>query len=40
MSKEMPFTVFCLESYQLHRDLTGKAVAKLFSDYGVLDHSY
>lgn len=40
MSKEMTFTVFCLESYKLHRNLTGKAVAKLFSDYGVFDYIY
>ena len=28
MSKEMTFTVFCMESYKQHRNLTGKAVAK------------
>lgn len=38
MSKEMVFTVFCLESYKLHRNLTGKEVFKLFSDYGVFDY--
>ncbi len=38
MSKEMKFTVFCLESYKLHRNLTGKAVSKLFTDYGVFDY--
>ncbi len=35
MSKEMTFTVFCLESYKLHRNMSGKAVSKLFADYGV-----
>ncbi len=38
MSKEMKFTIFCLESYKLHRNLTGKAVSKLFTDYGVFDY--
>ncbi len=38
MSKEVKFTVFCLESYKLHRNLTGKAVSKLFTDYGVFDY--
>lgn len=38
MSKEMVFTVFCLESYKLHRSLTGKEVFKLFNDYGVFDY--
>ena len=40
MSKEMTFTVFCMESYKQYRNLTGKAVAKLFSDYGVFDYIY
>ena len=40
MSKEMTFTVFCMESYKQHRNLTGKAVAKLFSEYGVVDYIY
>ncbi len=38
MSKEMTFTVFCIESYKLHRNMTGKAVSKLFEDYGVFDY--
>lgn len=38
MSKEMIFAVFCLESYKLHRNMSGKAVAKLFRDYGVFDY--
>lgn len=40
MSNEMDFTVFYLESYKLRRNLTGKAVAKLFSDYGVFNYIY
>lgn len=38
MRKEMTFTVFCLESYKVHRNLSGKAVVKLFADYGVFDY--
>lgn len=40
MSKEMTFTIFCLESYKLHQGLSGKAVARLFNDYGVFDYIY
>ncbi len=40
MSKEMIFTIFCLESYKIHRNLTGKAVAKLFKEYGVFGYIY
>lgn len=38
MSKEMIFTVFCIEWYKEHRNLSGKEVIKLFSDYGVFDY--
>ena len=38
MSKEMNFAVFCLESYKLHRNMTGKDTLKLFEDYGVFDY--
>ena len=38
MSKEMAFTVFCLESYKQHRNMSGKDVLKLFGDYGVFDY--
>ena len=38
MNKEMNFAVFCLESYKLHRNMTGKETAKLFEDYGVFDY--
>lgn len=38
MSKEMTFTVFCIEWYKEHRNLSGKEVIKLFSDYGVFDY--
>lgn len=38
MTEEMTFAVFCLESYKVHRKLTGKEVLKLFTDYGVFDY--
>lgn len=38
MSKEMSFTIFCMESYKVHRSLTGKQTAELFRQYGVFDY--
>ena len=38
MCKEMSFAVFCLESYKLHRSLSGKQTAELFKQYGVFDY--
>ena len=38
MSKEMSFTIFCIESYKVHRSLTGKQTAALFRRYGVFDY--
>lgn len=38
MSDEMTFAIFCLESYKVHRGLTGKETAKLFKEYGVFDY--
>jgi len=38
MSKEASFTVFCLESYKAHRNLSGKEVMRIFSSYGVFDY--
>lgn len=40
MSKEMKFAVFCLESYKIHRSMTGKEVNELFKKYGVFDYLY
>ena len=40
MSKETKFIVFCMESYKVHRSLTGKQVYDLFEKYGVLDYIY
>lgn len=38
MSKEMVFAIFCLESYKVHRSLTGKQAEELFRQYGVFDY--
>lgn len=38
MSKELAFTVFCLESYKAHRNLSGKEVSMLFEKYGVFEY--
>ena len=38
MSKELAFTVLCLENYKVHRSLTGKQTAELFQNYGVFDY--
>lgn len=36
MSQETKFAIFCLESYKVHRSLTGKQAVELFEKYGVL----
>lgn len=38
MSKETAFTVFCLENYKIHRNLSGKQVLDIFDRYGVFDY--
>lgn len=38
MSKEAEFTIFCMESYKLHRHLNGAAVVDIFERYGVFDY--
>lgn len=38
MSKEMAFTIFCLENYKVHRNLSGYEAAQLFVRYGVYDY--
>lgn len=38
MSKEMAFTVFCLENYKAYRNLSGRQVVDIFEDYGVFDY--
>ena len=38
MSREMTFTIFCMESYKVHKSLTGRQVSELFEKYGVFDY--
>ncbi len=38
MSQEGQFTVFCMESYKRHRNLSGAAVLEIFDRYGVFDY--
>ena len=38
MSKEGKFLVFCIEVYKVAKQLTGKQVMALFSQYGVTDY--
>ena len=38
MSREMDFTVFCIENYKAHRSLSGKQVVALFRQYGVFNY--
>lgn len=38
MSAETKFIIFCMESYKVHKELTGKQVAELFEKYGVYDY--
>lgn len=38
MSKEMSFAIFCLESYKMHRNLSGRETMEIFSRYGVFDY--
>lgn len=38
MSREAQFTVFCMESYKVHKSLTGKQVSELFEKYGVYEY--
>ncbi len=38
MSREMEFTVFCLENYKVYKSMTGKQAVELFHRYGVFDY--
>ncbi len=38
MSKELAFTVFCLENYKVYRNLSGHEVSTLFEQYKVFDY--
>ena len=39
MSKEMEFSIFCVENYKQYKNLTGKQTVELFNRYGVFDVS-
>lgn len=38
MPKELAFTIFCLENYKTHKNMTGREVSALFYRYGVFDY--
>lgn len=38
MSKEMAFTVFCIENYKIYKSLSGKQTVELFRKYGVFEY--
>ena len=38
MSKELSFSIFCLENYKLHRNMNGREVFELFTKYKVFDY--
>ncbi len=38
MSQESNFAIFCMESYKIHKSITGKQVSEIFSKYGVFDY--
>lgn len=38
MSRELDFTIFCLENYKVHRSLTGRDTVELFKKYEVFDY--
>ena len=38
MSQVAKFTVFCMESYKVHKSLNGRQVSQLFEKYGVFDY--
>lgn len=38
MSEEGRFTIFCMESYIIHKSLTGREVLELFQQYGVFEY--
>lgn len=38
MSAETRFTIFCMESYKIHKALTGRQVFQLFEKYDVFDY--
>jgi len=38
MSKELAFTVFCLENYKAYRQISGREAFALFEHYRVFDY--
>lgn len=38
MSRDVQFTVFCMESYKVYKNITGKQVVELFEKYGVFEY--
>ena len=38
MSKEMSFTIFCIENYKVYKSLSGQETLALFRQNGVLDY--
>lgn len=38
MSSKIEFTIFCMESYKVYKNLSGKQVSALFKQYGVYDY--
>ncbi|MBR4049919.1 MAG: DUF3791 domain-containing protein [Clostridia bacterium] len=38
MNKELKFTVFCIENYKNHCNLSGSEVVKVFTDYDVFGY--
>ncbi|MCT4662852.1 MAG: DUF3791 domain-containing protein [Tissierellales bacterium] len=38
MGKEIQFTVFCIESYKVAHNLTGKKTLELFKEYEVFSY--
>ena len=40
MSREGKFLIYCVETYKVAKNLTGKQVAELFTRYRVLEYVY
>ena len=38
LSNETRFIIFCIESYKVHKALTGKQIVELFTQQGVFDY--
>ena len=38
LSNETRFIIFCMESYKVHKALTGKQIVELFTQQGVFDY--